>query len=280
VATRLDSFAGDVARETIGATMPRIEAVFHDWYRNGGSLKAVETKVTAICETFEPEAAALVTGAWRALDADLLRIFRDHLHDFLRAHEIARDVSRYVPESAGMVSLSGVHDGTGDRIAAELAGFAGIMTTVAAGIGTLVVAAVNLHVVLLLAVAHPVLALVASIGALGSWLGLGSAVGTAVETAIREHEFNTVSRTMLHVALSETRLKEKLAEGRTAAQETVQQKILESLDQAGGKDGIVAGATRAFDAMIGQAVADLGVLEELERVSRPAEKTVPASEPV
>jgi hypothetical protein len=247
--------------------MPLIEAEFMTWYRQGGSLQAVEDKVTAICTAFEPQAAAIVADAWRALDVDLLRILRDHLGDFLRAHEIARDVSRYVPQSAGTISLSGLHGGTGNRIAMELGGFAGDMTAVAAGIGTLVVAAVNLHVVVLLAVAHPILALVAGIGALASWLGLGSAVGTAVETAIKEHQFNAVSRTMLHVALSEARLSAKLGEGRAAAQETLKQKILESLNEAGGKDGIVKAAVQAFDSMIGKTIADLGVLEELAKVS-------------
>ena len=276
VSARLDSFADEVAVATVNATMPLIEAEFRTWYRQGGSLKAVEEKVTAVCKAFEPEAAALATGAWRALDADLLRILRDHLRDFLRTHEIARDVSRYVPDAAGGVSLSGVHDGTSGRIASQLGGFAGDMTVVAAGIGTLVVAAVNLHVVVLLAVAHPILALVAGIGALAAWLGLGSAVGAAAENAIREHEFNAVSRTMLHLALSEARLGEKLAEGRAAATVTLKQKILDSLDQAGGKTGIVTAAVRTFDAMIAQAVADLGVLEELERGAAPGERVVAA----
>jgi len=125
-------------------------------------------------------------------------------------------------------------------------------------------------------VAHPILALVAGIGALAAWLGLGSAVGAAAENAIREHEFNAVSRTMLHLALSEARLGEKLAEGRAAATVTLKQKILESLDQAGGKTGIVTAAVRTFDAMIAQAVADLGVLEELERGAAPGERVVAA----
>nr|WP_294516473.1 Hsp70 family protein [uncultured Rhodopila sp.] len=275
VSARIDAFAQDVAVATVDATMPPIEAEFRTWYRQGGALKAVEEKVTAICKDFEPEAAAIVAGAWRALDADLLRILRDNLGAFLRAHEIARDVSRYAPEAAGSVSLSGVHEGTGGRIATQLGGFAGDMTVVAAGIGTLVVAAVNLHVVVLLAVAHPILAVVAGIGALATWLGLGGAVGSVTEKAIREHEFNAVSRRMLHLALSEARLGEKLAEGRAAAVETLKQKIVESLEQAGGKAGIVTAAVRTFDAMIAQAVADLGVLEELERVSGPGERAIP-----
>lgn len=277
VAVRLDGFADEVAAATIDATMPRIEAVFTDWYNRGGSLKEVEAEVTAICASFEPEAKTLIEDAWRSLDADLLRVLRDHLRDFLRAHEIARDVSRYVPDVSGAVSLSGVHGGTSEGIANELAGFAGNMTVIAAGIGAVVVATVNLHVIVLLAVAHPVLALVAGIGALATWLGLGSAVGGAVENAVREHKFNAVSRRLLHWALPESRLKAKLAEGRAAAQATLKQKILESLETVGGTDGIVGAAVRAFEGMIAAAVSDLGVLEELARI--PEAETPDVSEP-
>ena len=44
---------------------------------------------------------------------------------------------------------------------------------------------------------------------------------------------------------------------------------------SGGAVGIDAAAARAFDAMIAQASADLGVLEELARVSRPEARDVP-----
>jgi hypothetical protein len=277
VSVRLDSFAGGVAQEIIQALMPRVDAAFQTWYHEGGSLRAVEANVTAICQDFEPKAREIINGAWRGLDTDLLRILRDHLRDFLHVHEIARDVSRYVPESLGAVSLTGVDGGTGDRIAGEIGGLAAAMTAIAAGIGTVIVAAVHLHLVVLLAVAHPILALVAGISTLGAWLGLGSVVGTAVEDAIRDHEFNSVSRNMLYLVLSEDKLAKKLAEGRTAAGETLKQKILECLKEVGGRDGIDAAAARAFDGMIAQASADLGVLEELERVSRPEARDVPVS---
>jgi len=106
---------------------------------------------------------------------------------------------------------------------------------------------------------------VAGIGALATWLGMGSAVGGALENAVREHQFNAFSRRLLHWALPETRLAEKLNEGRMAAQDSLKQKILESLETAGGQGGIVGAAVRAFRGMIEAAVADLGVLEELAK---------------
>jgi hypothetical protein len=74
---------------------------------------------------------------------------------------------------------------------------------------------------------------------------------------------------MLYLVLSEDKLANKLAEGRAAAGEALKQKILECLKDVGGGDGIDAAVARAFDAMIAQASADLGVLEELARVSQP-----------
>ena len=64
-----------------------------------------------------------------------------------------------------------------------------------------------------------------------------------------------------------------------AAQETLKQKILESLQTAGGEGGIVGAAVQAFKAMIAAAVADLGVLEELAKSPEAEVLEVPASEP-
>jgi hypothetical protein len=263
VAARLDRFADDVALGVLGVTMPPIEAAFRDWYHLGGSLNAVDAKVQSISREIEPQTAGVVTALWHDVGIDLLRLFRDHLGHFLEANEMAKDVGRYVPDNAGELDFGGGHGGTGDMISAELRDFASNMTVVAGSIGTVVVAAVHLHLVVLIAVAHPVLAVIAGIGTLATWLGLGAAVGSAVETAIKEHEFNAVTRNMLHLALSEARLSEKLGEGREAARVALKQKVLTALEGPGGGASIVAAAGRAFDAMIARAIGDLGVLETL-----------------
>jgi len=164
-----------------------------------------------------------------------------------------------------------VDGGTGDRIAAELGNSAGDMTALAAGIGTIVVAALHVQAIMLIAVANPILALLAGIGALAAWLGLGSAVKAVVENALKEHEFNTVSLGILHLAFSESRLEEKLREGRAAARAELKRNITASLDAAGedGRAGIVATAAATFDAMVAQAIADLGVLEQLAKIPAP-----------
>jgi hypothetical protein len=263
VAARLDSFASDVAQGVLGVMMPPIEAAFHDWYRAGGSLNAVEAKVQVISSGMEPRTADIVNALWRDVSVDLLRLFRDHLGHFLQANEMAKDVARYVPDTAGNLDFGGGHGGTGAAISGELRDFASSMTVVAGSIGTVVIAAVHLHLVVLIAVAHPLLAVLAGIGTLLTWLGVGAAVGSAVETAIKEHEFNAVTRNMLHLALSESRLNEKLSEGREAARATLKQKILTALAGPDGGISIVTASGRAFDAMISRAIGDLGVLEGL-----------------
>ncbi|CAH2598635.1 protein of unknown function [Rhodovastum atsumiense] len=264
VSVRLDRFADDVAQATVAAIMPRIEEVFRTWYHQGGTLTAVEQETTRICTEFEPEAVRLVETTWRMLDTDLLRFLRDHLLDFLQTHEIRRDVARYIPDSITAVSLIGVGGSAGDRIAAELGGFAADMATFAAGIGTFIIAAIHLHVVVLLAIAHPVLAVVAGLGTLAAWLGFSTAVGSAIESTVRNHDFNLASRSILHIAMSESAFIRKLAEGRAAAQRELSHKIMEGLEGRGeGKDGIVKAAAAAFDAVVAQAIADLGVLEQL-----------------
>ncbi len=271
VTARLDRFADQLALAIVNAIMPRIDPVFRAWYHDGGTLKAAEEKVARICDDFEPEVVRLVDAEWRTLDTDLLRIFRDHLLAFMRAHEITRNVSRYIPDAVGAVSLAAGGGGTGDRIAAELGNLAASLATLAAGIGTLVIAAIHLNVVILLAVAHPILAVVAGVGTLASYLGLGAAVGSAVEDVVKNHEFNLVSRTVLHFALSESGLAKKLTEGRNTARSELSRNILNSLEMAGGegKAGIVTAGATTFDAVVSKAIADLGVLEQFAKGPEP-----------
>jgi hypothetical protein len=269
VATRLDRFAAGLAQAITDAIMPRIEPLFWTWYREGGSLHDVEDKVAAVCAGFEPEAVRLAAEEWRVLDTDLLRIFRDHLLAFLRVQEIARDVSRYIPDTASALSLAAAGSGTSGRIAADLGDLAANVTAVAAGIGTLVIATLNLKLIILLAVAHPLLAVIAGIGTIAGYLGLGAGVGLAVEGAVRNHEFNLVSRTLLHLGLSEAGFEKMLAQGRDTARADLTRSIADSLAavRAGGMAGIVEAASETFDAMVAQAIADLGVLEQIARVA-------------
>ena len=280
VSARLDRFADRLALAIVNAIMPRIDAVFMAWYHHGGSLKGAEEKVARICAEFEPEAVGLVDAEWRTLDTDLLRIFRDHLLAFLRAHEIGRAVSRYIPASAGTVSLAAGGGATATLIAAELGNQAASLATLAAGIGTLVIATIHLNVVILLAVTHPILAVAAGVGTVASYLNLGAAVGSTVESRVENHEFNPVTRTLLHFALSELGLAKKLAEGRKTAQTELSRNIMQSLEIAGGggKAGIVTAAAATFDAVVSQAIADLGVLEQFATAAERAAPDGPAGE--
>jgi hypothetical protein len=178
-------------------------------------------------------------------------------------------VSRYIPDTASALSLAAAGSGTSGRIAADLGDLAANVTAVAAGIGTLVIATLNLKLIILLAVAHPLLAVIAGIGTIAGYLGLGAGVGLAVEGAVRNHEFNLVSRTLLHLGLSEAGFEKMLAQGRDTARADLTRSIADSLAavRAGGMAGIVEAASETFDAMVAQAIADLGVLEQIARVA-------------
>src|SRR5205085_1944486 len=63
---RLTKFASDLAQGVSGLLMPRVERVFWNWYRRGGSLLAVEGQVEAICQQVEAsgEVTNLVASHW------------------------------------------------------------------------------------------------------------------------------------------------------------------------------------------------------------------------
>ena len=88
---------------------------------------------------------------------------------------------------------------------------------------------------------------------------------------VENHEFNLVSRTVLHFALSESGLAKKLTEGRNTARSELSRNILNSLEMAGGegKAGIVTAGATTFDAVVSKAIADLGVLEQFAKGPEP-----------
>jgi hypothetical protein len=85
VAKRLNRFADDAADALVRVLMPRVEAVFQEWYTCGGSLKHVEDRMEGIGKVFEQtrEAETVLKPQEEALAADLVRLLRDHLKQFL-----------------------------------------------------------------------------------------------------------------------------------------------------------------------------------------------------
>jgi hypothetical protein len=267
VALRLDRFAEGAADAVLAAVMPCVEEAFWDWYRDGGSLAAVEARVEAICQEFEPRAGQALEGHWQALDTDLVRLLREHLQQFLRDHDVLKDVSRYVPES---VTLRGIRAGAGETsgaIAGELSELAGTVAAMAVSIGALVVAAVKVKVILVAALSHPVVVVLLTIAALFAPLGLKRATRELAESAVRQYEFNRVTLPVMHLGLWEGKFKVLLEAGRKSAQAELQglvrRGLEEATDERGHSVGLQAKAVATFDAVVSRVVEELGVLEQV-----------------
>ena len=272
VATRFDRFADDLATAIIQTLMPRVEKVFWDWYNNGGSLNKVESEVDTICRAFEQnkEAGGLLKTHWKPLEADLLRLLRDHLKQFLAEHEIPTDATRYVPETATLSSLASFGDGMiSDEIVRELGDLAEGLAATAAAIVTLVVAAVKIKIIILAALAHPILAILVGFGALLAWLGISTTVREKVESAVKSHEFNTFTLGLLKAAVWESKFRDKLATGRAEAKSEVAGNIRKQLrdpvpnplSPAEPGMSLEQRIIHTFETILDQVVKDLGVLE-------------------
>jgi hypothetical protein len=275
VAHRLDRFAEDTAEALVRVLLPPVEAVFRDWYDNGGSLKHVEERIDEICKQFEErgDAEPAIAPIRNALAGDLVRLLRDHLRQFLTDHEIPKDVFRYVPETAALPVSPNISKGTGDRIAAEVSGLAATVTAMAASLGTLVVAAVKIKVVILFAFVHPILALLAAAAVLLSFLGLMKGAQDALEARIKDYEFGSASLWVLHKVLWKSKFEERLSQGRADARAELQRKIREStrttLGTSSGPGDTVPSpenpieeiAVQKFEGILALVVQDLGVLE-------------------
>jgi len=268
--------------------MPEVDKAFWNWYRNGGSLARVEERVQAICEEFKPLVPTTLKPHWQALDADLVRLLRDHLTKFLKVHDVTKDVSSYVPESLAQQDMPKGAGEAGGKIAEELGDLAGTITAVAVTIGATIVAVVQFHI-LALAFIHPFITLIAGIAAVYAYIFIKEGAKAAVETAIREYEFGRAALSALHLVIGEEGFKEKLKAGRESAQTELRKTIRRSLDEAvdPSQDVIVSGVTQVhrgsgelvspsvraiglkakavtlFEAMVSRVIDELGVLEQI-----------------
>jgi hypothetical protein len=263
VAKRIDRFADDTAAAILDALMPRIETIFWDWYKNGGSLQRVEDRVDQECDQFQPESKQIIERQWQVLETDLVRLLRDHLKQFLADNEIPRDVSKYVPESKTLQGLRAGPGATSDEIARQLGDLAAGLTALAAGIVALIIGAIKIKIILVAALAHPVLALAMGVGALVAFLGLGDSVRTAVESRVKAHEFNSVTLRLLKLGLWENSFRAKLAKGREDARAELRTQVRK------GCLTIDTKMAETFDAILELVIQDLLVLE-LIRPVRPS----------
>ena len=275
VAARLDRYADEVSGAILNVLMTRVEKAYWDWYNNGGSLNQVEARVRAICKDFEKnEAEGIVKRYLVALNADLVRLMRDHLARFLVENEVPKDATYYIPESATSIEdLQTGAGGTGGRIVSDvgdMAAVAAMITTIA----LLILAAVKVKVIgaVFLATWHnPPLAVALGVAA---YIG-GQVVKGIVEDMIKSHEFNFATRRLLYVALWESTFRNKLAEGRADAGVKVRDAIRKStreIDEKpaaklttgqGPKKPLELQTLETFDHIIDVVIQDLGVLEQI-----------------
>jgi hypothetical protein len=273
---RLDRYADDVAGALLNVLMPRVEKVYWDWYNDGGSLNQVEISVKQICKDFEKkEAKGIVERYWVPLNTDLVRLMRDHLAKFLTENEIPGSASQYIPES--VTSIEGLRGDADNRFLDDVGDMAAVVALIAA-VALLVLAAVKVKVlgaVLLAAMHNPPLAVGLGIAALIAAGIAGQSVKETVEEAIKQHEFNWVTRKLLKVALWEGTFRDKLAEGRAEARTRLRDAIRKStreLDPNAAASLPEGQAPRTptqqqaletFEHIIDVVIQDLGVLEQI-----------------
>jgi hypothetical protein len=278
VAARLDRYADEVSTALVDVLMPCVEKAYWDWYNNGGSLNQVEEQVRTICKEFEKnEAQATVKRYWVPLNADLVRLMRDHLAKFLTENEIPKSASNYIPKSVTSIDeLQPGSEGTGGRIVTEVGDMAAAVTAITT-LALLILAAVKVKVVgavFLAAVHNTLLAAGLGLAALIASYRAGQQVKEVIENAIKSHEFNVVTRRLLYVALRKKSFRTKLSKGRDKAKQQLCDAIRNStreIDEESAsnlpksqtpKKPIEQHTLETFDHIIDVVIKDLGVLEQ------------------
>jgi hypothetical protein len=273
-AARLDRYADDVAAAMVGRLLPRIEERYWDWYHNGGSLNAVEARVSDICAGFEKaEAEGVLKPHWESLNADLIRHMREHLTRFLRANEIPTAATEYIPESVKSVAdLQAGREGAKGRIVGGVGDMAAVVTVITT-IALLILGAVKVKVIGAVVIAslhNPPLAVALGVAALVAAVAAGNAVRQVLENAIKNHEFNKVTGWMLRRVLWESSFRKKLEESRAEALEKVREAVRDSTrrvpDQFAHDPDAVAlepAALAKFKAIVEGVASDLGVLDQI-----------------
>ncbi|MCU0702712.1 MAG: Hsp70 family protein [Fimbriiglobus sp.] len=274
VSARLDRYAATTADAVIQALMPRIEREYWGWYDHGGSLNGVEARVKLICQDFEKtQGEACVRPHWVAVNADLIRIMREHLGTFLRANEIPSGVEDYIPTSVTSIAdwQSG-GQGTGDKLIGGLGNMAGVLTALSA-IALVILAVIKVKVIASIVVAAmtvPPLAAALGVVALIASIAAGAAAKQALEDAIKKHEFNAMTGRALRLVLWRSSFEEKLKECRAEASAQLRaafrKETIEgtSLSATGEVTRALEPAILAkFEQVVGEVVTDLGVLDQV-----------------
>jgi hypothetical protein len=252
---RIVDFARQVTRAIVDPLMDRVEARFLRWRNDGGSLRAVEAEIKALCDAAMAEVPPIVAGHSERLAHDLLGALRTHLSRWLLEHDIQREVDQFLPDRFDLALGGDLAGGdAANSIALELArNLAASLAALAATITLIVVTYVH-AAWFLVDIITATVALVASV------LGFSS-ISDHIKEKVKEHDWGSwLGRADLRgmqIAVSETRLKARMSESRRKASDELVAKIEHEMD------GLRAQAVAEFQAIIEQVITDLGFLDRI-----------------
>ena len=271
VEEQLRKFSKEVAEAVVSPLLDQVEAIYLTWYQKGGTLNEVTQKVEAATKAFD--VPSILQGRDALLARLLVRLLRDHLKVWMKAHGVDREVDEIFPEGSIVVKVPPLGDLSG-TLATEISNMVGL-TIVGVVTGTILAAAHSAHIV-----ASPVTGLL-TLGASATASFLGYAfVEDKVRNALMAMDWGPLRLRALSAVLSEQTLRSKINASRIDATS----RVLTVLNgQAASPYGPAApsenkwktlGELRQavvgqFESYVNQVIEDLGVLEDVRDPKAP-----------
>ncbi|QVL31650.1 Hsp70 family protein [Telmatocola sphagniphila] len=268
VEEKIDEFTRQTAMAVVLPLMKQVESLFLKWYSEGGALKSVQENIQTFVENYDVKNTLQARD--KLLAEDLMRLIRDYLGIWLKEHSIHRKVEDLLPPGTLTVPVPELGSFTNEitKIISNLV-VIGLTGTI---FGIVYLAAHGTHIL-----AHPLTGLpIALASALAAGLGF-QRIEEPLRRKVLEFEWGQNSLKALKLALSENRLKEKIAE----SQQKAIQEIQDLLKGAGPRDQAPTAArpssswnnlqelrarvTGQFEDIVNKVIEDLGVLEEIRR---------------
>ena len=249
---RIERFIEQVPRSVCDPLMEEVEPLFLTWHNEGGSLRAVEREVQVRCEAFETRLEGLIRREVDRLSADILRLMRSHLGQWLAEHKIDRSVDNFIAD------LGALRDGPELGVPDDLTG--GLAVAIAASIAALVMGIV-VAVKLTVLAAMPLLLL----GPIGIVVAIIAVVlgRQAAEDFVKDHNWGSwplrADLRGMWVVLSEASLRSKLRQNRERAEQQLREGIRKETEK------VQRQAASKFEEVMDLVIADLGLLDQLSR---------------
>ncbi|MFQ3593978.1 MAG: Hsp70 family protein [Gemmataceae bacterium] len=230
-----------------------VEAIYLNWYRNGGTLNAAQEQVRqAIAQM---ELTGQLQQRYVSLHIDLDRLLEEHLQAWLKESHIERELPSLAPSLTREISLPALEK-QAQQIASNLSDLIGLTLagTIAATVAVVVHGA---HIAV-----SPVSGFAVAGGAF-----LASLVGyTLVEDFVREQvmawNWGPNSRTALQAVMSENSLREKIAYSRQAARAQMEQLLRQEVEGMESATTLMKAKVQQFRKIVEQTINELGVLEQ------------------